>query len=275
MERKDYEDISADILQTLAQRAPLLPTISQSIFHAAGARTTSVSLSKKLQKLIDYSVTTTQGGGGQSSCDPSTKAGLIRTSSIAENLWLHMQKNLRTRSTPPLQSFVIRNTDTADRSDLAELLKSAGRHDPPTKNENKKSQIIGTKIEQDNAYPTPVSVHERHYDDHEEAQLIARDSKTFNDDFLLDETTSIMATRHHALGSNSLCIDTKAQAPDLTSVLCPISVRRRPPSSLGVSEDTNALGLSLNEQVAPSVTELHYYVLSEDLLFNEPGSKTE
>jgi hypothetical protein len=120
MKRDPRKKHLADALQTLAQRAHLLPTISQSLVHAAGVRATSVSLKEKLRKLNDYTSTATKRQWQR----PTAATERTRSSSVVDTIWLHLQKSLLTRSTPPLQSFITRREDTAYRPDADESLET-------------------------------------------------------------------------------------------------------------------------------------------------------
>jgi hypothetical protein len=265
----------ADTLQTLAQRAHLLPTIGRSLVHAAGVRTASVSLGDKLQRLAGYSSGTHQRGG-LSSQVPTARTELTRTSSIADSLWLHLQKNLLTRSTPPTQSFVTRNRDTADRSDAEELTHSADCHDRLTNNEKPITVLLNPKVRNDSAYSELPSLYERFRDDHGEARFEVRDTMMSQYDYLVATTMPIIIGRRHETEPNHLCIGTEARASIPEFMPCQIPASKEYTSSLGVSDDgKDAFALSPDQQIAPSSTVLHHYPLADDLLFAEDGEPTE
>lgn len=89
----------------MTSRANLLPIISRSFSHAAGVRASSISLSEKVQKVTGRLWTRTNGSQQSETLvvDGSTEQLSL---SIPDNLWLHLQKNLLTRTAPPLQSFL-------------------------------------------------------------------------------------------------------------------------------------------------------------------------
>jgi hypothetical protein len=77
-----------------------------------------MSLSEKLQALNGQPGIEAQGRW-QGLTAESTK---LRLSSVANKLWLHLQKSLLTKPTPQLQSFVTQKQKTIDQTDADELL---------------------------------------------------------------------------------------------------------------------------------------------------------
>jgi hypothetical protein len=98
-----------------------LPTISRSIEHAAGVKATSISLSEKAQKLAGHP--STRAYESQQSNSLVLKLLSERPPlSVFDRLWLHLQKNLLTRATPPLQAFVAPNAEVTSKSISDEII---------------------------------------------------------------------------------------------------------------------------------------------------------
>jgi hypothetical protein len=161
-----------------------------------------MSLSEKLQALNGQSGIESQGRWQ----GLTAETGKLRLSSVANKLWLHLQKSLLTKPMPQLQSFITQKQETIDQTHTNELLDT-----------------------------TPLTV----------------------------------TDQQHNAGSETICTDMEVQAPFLSYMPNPISFQREHLSSLGVSENTDPLALSLNEQAAPGPSEVLHYSTGEDLLFHE------
>lgn len=109
-----------DTLKALAQRAHLLPTISRSLGHIAGAKSSSVSLSEKLKSLAAHH--TIEGDGANSDQVLPADEEKPSSSPITGRLWQHVQKVLLARSMLPLQSFVTHDTESIPFSEQHDIL---------------------------------------------------------------------------------------------------------------------------------------------------------
>lgn len=112
----------ADKVKALAQRAHLLPTISRSLGHIAGAKSNSVSLSEKLKSLVAlHTVEADDTNSDQVLADEETPS----SSPITDRLWQHIQKALLAKSTLPLQAFVTHDTESIPLSEQHDILENA------------------------------------------------------------------------------------------------------------------------------------------------------
>ncbi|KAF1921935.1 hypothetical protein BDU57DRAFT_67452 [Ampelomyces quisqualis] len=107
-------------LGALAQRAHLLPTISRSLGHIAGTRSTSVSLSEKLKSLT--ALVTAKAYDTEPNSVLTADEETLPSSQITDRLWQQLQKALLVRSTLPLQAFVTRDTEGIPHSDQDDIL---------------------------------------------------------------------------------------------------------------------------------------------------------
>jgi hypothetical protein len=117
-----------DILQALAHRAGLIPTISRSLSRAAGTKVTSISLSEKLKSLTEcLSKSTSESDESENPME--RREAEQYSSSISNHLWLHLQKDLLRRPTPLLQALVSRDAKTVTQSDADEILEGTDSDD--------------------------------------------------------------------------------------------------------------------------------------------------
>ncbi|KAF2035584.1 hypothetical protein EK21DRAFT_54099 [Setomelanomma holmii] len=107
-------------LAALAQRAHLLPTISQSLGRTAGPRVSSISLRTKLESLSTISPVGSVDILQDQAVANERKA--VSLSNLSTRLWIHAQKNLLSRPIPPLHAFIDHDTTVPIQAESDELL---------------------------------------------------------------------------------------------------------------------------------------------------------
>jgi hypothetical protein len=105
-----------------------VPTISRSLSHASGLKATSISLSEKFSTLTEISSATSHNKDERNN-PVDTREAEHQVSFISNHLWLHLQKSLLNRPTPPLQALSPHATNNLAQSDTDEILEGTDTED--------------------------------------------------------------------------------------------------------------------------------------------------
>jgi hypothetical protein len=192
--------------QALAPRANLISTISRSLDHAAGMKATSNSLSNKLKELSE---TLVAGIPEDESIQASSAYAESQrlTSYIVDRLWLHLQKNLTTRSTPSLQAVVHQKAEVKGPCDSDELLELANRQNKAsdvvlhTTNEDETKHSVDLNAKQDGNHSRLSQTQEQFFGDHE----LTYPAEAIQDELLLDATSPNNIVNRKDTGFSTLC----------------------------------------------------------------------
>jgi hypothetical protein len=142
-----------------------------------------VSLSDKLRELSETLVADVPENKSSQALSAHTGSQRL-TSCAVDRLWLHVQRNLMTRSTPPIQPFVHRKAETTGSYESDELLELASDVILHTTDEDETNHSVDLEGKQ-NWYPLMLTqAHEVSFGNHE----LAPPREAFQDDLLLDAT---------------------------------------------------------------------------------------